>query len=160
MGIGVDRGGETYGATALPPRPRTPLWLILAKLTPPLAALTAFFPWLVANCPACARNVRGQDLPLTFTTFWPDSRPWLLGESWALVLAALAVSWSLGLRDPLRTWIRRAGLAVGAVALAIPLAFGLGIASDPQRFFVFAVAPGLLAAVAVYLLMAISSEKA
>jgi hypothetical protein len=158
--VSIGRGGEPYGATALPPPPRTPLRLVLAKLAPPLAALTAFFPWLLANCPACERKLGGIDAPVSFFTFWPQSHPWLLGESWALVVSALAVSWSLSLRDPIRTRVRRAGLAVGGVALAIPLAFGLGVASDPERFFVFTIAPGFVAAVAAYVTMAIASETA
>ena len=155
-----ERSGEPYGATAMPPRSRTPLWLVLAKLTPPLTALSAFLPWLLVNCPSCLQVSGSRDLPMTFLTWWPESHPWLLAESWALVIAALVVSWSLGLRGRARTGVRRAGLALGAFALGVPLAFGLGVATDPGHLFVFSPAPGLWLALVAYVAMAVSSEKA
>ena len=103
MGVKFGRSGETYGAVALPPRPGVPLWLVLARVTPSITALSAFLPWLLVNCPSCSQVARSRDLPMTFVTWWPESHPWLLGESWALVLAALIVSASLGLRGSARS---------------------------------------------------------
>lgn len=154
-----DRGGEPYGAVALPPRRQRSFWLGLARVAPLVFASSVIVPWGVLWCRFCYDPTR----PSSFVAFEGSfgQYPWLVPWGWLVLISSLTTMWSLTLLEPTRRATARAvGLTVGAFALALPLAMALGIYLDPAGIFRVEPAFGLWLAVGAYLAMAVSSVKA